>query len=110
MYPRLYDALQLFSRSRVVYYTAAATRSDTAKTASNGAVCMDDVLSFLFFLSPAPPPRAKIRYANIIFELHLGYIMAGVFIIALCRRVTKAINSDPLPAVAIGSLGTLFCR
>jgi len=51
MYPWLYDALQLFSRSRSSTATAAATRSDTAKTFSNGAVCMGDVLSFFFFLT-----------------------------------------------------------
>lgn len=33
---------------------------------------MDDVLSL------PPLPRAKIRYANVIFELHLSYIMAAV--------------------------------
>lgn len=57
---------------------------------SNGAVCIDDVLSFLF----SPPPPAKIRYANVIFELHLSYIMAAVLSSRYVNVSRRRFNSD----------------
>lgn len=67
---------------------------------SNGAVCMGDVLSFSFFSLPFPRGRRFVML--MLYSSYISVIYNGRgSIIASCRRVTKAISSDLLPAVTV---------